>query len=81
MPLQSEMSDLMLIQAMAKGDTYALEELYSRYGLYLLNYISGRVSDRVSAEEILQNVMLAVWKAASKFRGESQVRTWLIASR
>lgn len=72
--------DLSLVQAMAKGDVRALEELYSRHGQRLLNYLIGQVGgDVVLAEEILQNVMLAAWKAASNFRGDSKVRTWLIA--
>ncbi len=72
--------DLSLVQAMAKGDGQALEELYARHGQRLLNYLIGQVGgDVVLAEEILQNVMLAAWKAAAQFRGESKVRTWLVA--
>ncbi len=73
-------ADLSLVQAMASGDSRALEDLYSKHGSSLLNYLIGQVGgDVVLAEEILQNVMLAAWKAASTFRGESKVRTWLIA--
>lgn len=73
-------ADLSLVQAMAKGDSRALEDLYAKHGTGLLNYLIGQVGgDVVLAEEILQNVMLAAWKAASTFRGDSKVRTWLIA--
>src|SRR5262245_55626264 len=76
---ESDDVDLKLIRAMAQGDSQALESLYARHGLSLLNYLIGQVGDAVLAEEILQNVMLAVWNAAGKFRAESKVRTWLIA--
>lgn len=79
MPPSSDEYDLMLLQAMANGDGRALEELYAQHGSSLLNFILGQISDRVLAEEILQNVMLAAWNAAPKFRGESKVRTWLFA--
>jgi RNA polymerase sigma-70 factor (ECF subfamily) len=69
--------DLPLMQAIAAGDPKALEELYARHGLYLLNYLIGQLEDRSLAEEVLQAVMLAVWQGASGFRGDSRVRTWL----
>jgi DNA-directed RNA polymerase specialized sigma24 family protein len=31
------------------------------------------------AEEILQDTMFAVWRGAGSFRGESSVRSWVIA--
>lgn len=74
-----EAHDMTLIQAIARGENTALDELYARHGLPLLNYLIGQLSDPALAEEVLQNVMLSVWKAAGGFRGESKVRTWLIA--
>lgn len=71
--------DLTLIRALANGDERALEELYARHGPALLAYLAGRLGDRQQAEEVLQDVMLAAWKGAAKFRGESQVRTWLLS--
>jgi RNA polymerase sigma-70 factor (ECF subfamily) len=37
------------------------------------------VGDRGLSEEILQDTMLAVWRGAAGFRGESRVRSWLVA--
>jgi RNA polymerase sigma-70 factor (ECF subfamily) len=71
--------DRALLQAIAHGETQALEKLYAQHGLSLLNYLMGMLRDAALAEEVLQNVMLSVWKAAGNFRGESKVRTWLIA--
>ncbi len=70
--------DLPLVQAIAAGETRALDELYARRGPGLLSFLVARLSDRTLAEEVLQDVMLAVWNHADSFRGESSVRTWLL---
>jgi RNA polymerase sigma-70 factor (ECF subfamily) len=67
------------VQAIGRGDPQALETLYRRHGAALLSYIIGQVGDHTLAEEVLQDVMLAVWHGAANFRGESKVTTWLIA--
>jgi len=72
-------TDLGLIERIGRGDAAALEALYARHGHSLLAYLIGQVSDRQLAEEVLQDVMLAVWRGAARFRGESAVTTWLLA--
>lgn len=72
-------SDIALLQAIAGGERAAMDDLYQRYGLQLLNFLIGQVENRQLAEDILQNVMLAVWNQAAGFRAESSVRTWLFA--
>ena len=71
--------DLALVHAMAAGDERALDELYTRYGGPILGFLSARLSSRQLAEEVLQDVMLAAWRNAATFRGESSVKTWLLA--
>jgi RNA polymerase sigma-70 factor (ECF subfamily) len=70
--------DLGLLQAMADGDSRALDTLYAHHGPHLLAYLIGQLEQRALAEEVLQDVMLAAWEGAARFRGESQVRTWLL---
>lgn len=71
--------DCHLVQAMARGDVRALEELYARHGRRLLAYLVGLLDNRPLAEEVLQDVMLAAWRGAAGFRGDSRVTTWLLA--
>ncbi len=71
--------DLLLIRNMARGDTDAAASLYNRHGRQILAYLLGQLSDRQMAEEVLQDVMLAAWNGASRFRGDSTVKTWLMA--
>lgn len=70
--------DVVLIRAIASGNAQALDELYARYGPAILSYLSARLNDRAQAEEVLQDVMLAVWRSAATFRGESKVLTWML---
>jgi RNA polymerase sigma factor (sigma-70 family) len=68
-----------LLQAVASGDEFALRTFYERYGPLVLSYLVGRLGNRQWAEEVLQDVMVGVWKGARGFRGESQVMTWVLA--
>jgi RNA polymerase sigma-70 factor, ECF subfamily len=71
--------DWSLIRAVAEQDMEALNELYLRYGTTVLVYLTSHLADRELAEEVLQDVMLAVWKGAARFRFNSSVKTWLLA--
>lgn len=71
--------DQALVRSVAQGDARALEELYQRHGLLILSYLIGQVGSEALAEEILQDVMLAVWQRAHAFRGDSKVHTWMLA--
>lgn len=78
--LLNDATDIDIIRAMAQGDPRALDALYTRHGPALLGYLTNQLANnRQVAEEVLQDVMLAAWKSAANFRGDSKVRTWLIA--
>lgn len=70
--------DLPLLQGIVAGDADAFEQLYRRHQGYLMAYLLRFVKDRVAAEDTLQNLMLAVWRDASRFRRLSLVRTWMV---
>lgn len=74
----AEDPDLPLLHAVADGDSQAFDSLYARHGPYLLSFLTMRLSDRQKAEEVLQDVMMAVWRGAARFRGESRVKTWML---
>jgi RNA polymerase sigma-70 factor, ECF subfamily len=71
--------DAELVRAVAAGDRTALAALYQRHGQVLLAQLALLTGDRMLSEELLQDTMLAAWQRANSFRGESKVRTWLIA--
>jgi RNA polymerase sigma-70 factor (ECF subfamily) len=55
----------------------AFEVLYQRYYPRLLSYLVKFLGCRALAEEVLDDVMLVVWREASRFRYQSRVSTWI----
>jgi RNA polymerase sigma factor (sigma-70 family) len=70
-------SDAALLRSVAAGDAAALTTLYERHAGALFGYLYRLAGDRMTAEEILQDTMLAVWRSAGYFEGRSKVTTWL----
>ena len=68
-----------LVRAVAAGDRAALATLYQRHSQVLLAQLALLTGDRTLSEELVQDTMLAAWRGAAAFRGDSKVRTWLIA--
>jgi len=48
------------------------------HGDALLGYACARVRDRDAAEDLVQETLLAAWRARASFAGKSSERTWLI---
>jgi RNA polymerase sigma-70 factor, ECF subfamily len=71
--------DAALVRAVAAGDRGALAALYQRHGQVVLAHLTLVSGDRTLSEEVLQDTMLALWRGAAAYRGDSSVRSWLIA--
>lgn len=76
-PSGSAVADEVLLGRVADGDVGALAALYRRYAARLLGFLQRYARDRMLAEEILQDTLLAVWRSAHRYAGRSGVRTWL----
>src|SRR6476660_7299349 len=78
MPADSDTSDEELMQQLAAGQQEALGPLYSRYAR-LIFHLAARTLDRPAAEEIVQDVFLAVWRRADTFDpGKGAFRPWVL---
>jgi RNA polymerase sigma-70 factor, ECF subfamily len=71
--------DAALLRRIGRGDEDAMAEFYREHGRVVLAQVLLVTGKRVLAEEIVQDTMLAVWRGAGSFRGESSVRSWVIA--
>jgi len=71
--------DARLLARIGQGDEDAMAEFYRAHGRVVLAQVLLVTGERVLAEEIVQDTMLAVWRGAAAFRGESLVRSWVIA--
>jgi RNA polymerase sigma-70 factor, ECF subfamily len=75
----SACDDAALLRRIGRGDEDAMAAFYREHGRVVLAQVLLVVGERVLAEEIVQDAMLAVWRGASSFRGESSARSWVIA--
>lgn len=75
---QSEGSDEALLLLYANGDPDAARLLAQRLVPRVLGYATRLLGDRAEAEDIAQEVMLRLWRAAPDWRsGEALVSTWV----
>lgn len=71
--------DAALLRRIGQGDQDAMAAFYREHGRVVLGQVLLVTGERVLAEEIVQDTMLAVWRGAGSFRGESSVRSWVIS--
>ncbi len=76
-PLPAVDPDRQLLQRIAAGDEDALRQLYDLYGQRLYAYALRVTGDPASAEEAVQESLVAAWLGAGKFRGQGRVVAWL----
>lgn len=71
--------DAVLIQSVQNGDERAFEQLVKLYRNPLLNFIFRFVGDRESAEELVQEVFLRVFRAIPSFQNRPDARfsSWI----
>jgi RNA polymerase sigma-70 factor (ECF subfamily) len=75
---QSDGSDEALLVLYANGDSDAARQLSLRLVPRVLGYATRLLTDRAEAEDVAQEVMLRLWRAAPNWRpGEAQVSTWV----
>lgn len=74
---QAMEEDIHLIQAIAGGSENAFSEVYRRYHRPIYNYLLRIVQDDAGADDILQEVFLAIWQGAGKFKQKASVKTWI----
>ena len=65
------------IAQIAAGDRDAFERLYNTYAQRLFRYLFTMIGNAGTSEELTNDVMVAAWKGAGTFRGESRISTWL----
>src|SRR2546421_7265561 len=72
-------SDEVLIGRIANGDRLAMQVLYARHHVRVFRFVVRLVRDESTAEDLISEVFLDVWRQAGRFEGRSAVSTWLLA--
>ena len=74
---QSDIEDYQLIQRMQAGDAAAFEALFERYSARVCHQAMHLLDNEAEAEEVMQEVFLALYEKAHTFRGDAAFSTWL----
>lgn len=76
----ASLSDEALMYALCQGAEWAMQHLYQRYARYMYSLAYRIVHDSFTAEDIVQDVFVSVWrKAVSYQEPQGSVRSWLQA--
>ncbi len=70
--------DVALVRRMADGDEASLRALFASHGQRLFAYAYRLTGSQATAEEVVQDSLLASWRGARSFRGDSRVAAWLL---
>ena len=71
--------DAVLASRVAGGDAGSLEELYNRYGVQVFSMAYGILRDYALAEDLAQEVFVALWTRAGRFDAAKGVfRHWFL---
>ena len=72
-------TDTVLLSRIGAGDRAAMQALYARHAKRLYHYLLRLTRDGPTAEDLVNDVFIDLWKGGSTFEGRAQVSTWLLA--
>ena len=72
-------TDEVLIGRIANGDRLAMQVLFARHHVRVYRFVLRLVGNATTAEDLISEVFLDVWRQADRFEGRSAVSTWLLA--
>jgi RNA polymerase sigma factor (sigma-70 family) len=77
---QEQLSDVLLLQALADKAVWAMETLYERYAHILYGLAYRMITDHQVAEDLVQEAFFAVWQRAGSYSSQrGTVRDWLFS--
>jgi RNA polymerase sigma-70 factor (ECF subfamily) len=75
----SDLDDVALVHAMARGDTEALALLYDRYSAIMLALAQRIVGRGAEAEDVIHDVFLEAWRHSADYDAtRGSVKSWLL---
>jgi RNA polymerase sigma-70 factor (ECF subfamily) len=75
----SAATDEALIKRIASGDSLAMKSFYARHHVRLFRFLVRITRREATAEELMNEVLLEVWRKAGGYEGRSSVTTWMLS--
>ena len=72
-------TDEALIALIAAHDRNAMRDLYVRHNVRVYRFLLRVVGNAATAEDLLNEVFIEIWRHAGKFESRSKVSTWMLA--
>jgi RNA polymerase sigma-70 factor (ECF subfamily) len=72
-------SDEALIARIAGGDRLAMQVLFARHHVRVYRFVLRLVRNDATAEDLISDVFLDIWRQAGKFEGRSALSTWMLS--
>jgi RNA polymerase sigma-70 factor, ECF subfamily len=74
---QDEDLDDRSMAAIAAGDANALQDIFDRWKLPMLNFLYRALGSHADAEDLSLEVFTEVWRSASRYRAQGTFSAWL----
>lgn len=68
-----------LIKRIARGDGLAMKSFYARHHVRLFRFLVRITRREATAEELMNEVFLEIWRKAGGYEGRSAVTTWMLS--
>jgi RNA polymerase sigma-70 factor (ECF subfamily) len=65
--------------AIAQDDQCAMRVLFARHNVRVFRFLRRFIGNEATAEELVSEVFIEVWRHAGRFQARSQVSTWILA--
>ena len=72
-----ERDERSLLRSIAEQDRDAFTALYESYQARLFKFVYRITRSYSASEELVNDIMLAIWRSAGTFRGDSKPSTWI----
>jgi len=71
--------DDVLMARLGRGDRQAMHVLYGRYHVAVYRFALRLTGNNATAEDVVSETFLALWRHAASFEGRARLSTWLLA--
>lgn len=77
-PAPKPSSDEALVTSVAAGDKNAMRTLYARHSARVFRFLLRLVDNPATAEDLVSETFVDVWRQAGRFEARSKASTWLL---
>jgi RNA polymerase sigma-70 factor (ECF subfamily) len=77
-PAPNAVADEALVALIAAGDKHAMRTLFARHSARVFRFLLRIVANAATAEDLVSETFIEVWRQAGRFEARSKAATWLL---